>query len=369
MKILWLTWKDLSHPQAGGAERVNEELAKRLAKDGHEVHLLVGGFPGGAPEDTRCGYRITRVGGRFSVYIAAYRYYQKHVCGWPDLVIDEVNTIPFFAKWYVKENNILFVHQLAREIWFYQMFFPLNIIGYLLEPLYLWLLSDRRVITISESSKRDLIKYGFREEHISIISMGIETSPLERLEKTANQKYDDPTILALGAIRAMKRTLHILSAFEITQKSTPRLKLIVAGSGEGAYGQKVIRAINESPYRDAILVLGRVDTEKRLEVLRKSHLLISTSVKEGWGLVVTEAASQGTPAVVYDVDGLRDSVRDGKTGMITKKNTPASLGEGIVALLNDPAQYETLRKNAWEWSKDITFEKCYEDFKKALGEK
>jgi hypothetical protein len=89
--------------------------------------------------------------------------------GRPNLVIDEVNSIPFFAKFYAKEKNILLVHQLCRQIWFYQMFFPLSLIGYLLEPLYLRLLSDRKVITVSESTKRDLTRFGFKAENTSIM--------------------------------------------------------------------------------------------------------------------------------------------------------------------------------------------------------
>ena len=181
MKILWLTWKDKKNPLAGGAEVVNEELAKRLVTDGHEVIFLVGGFTGGTSEETKDGFKIIRCGNRWSVYFKAYQYYKKNLKDWSDLVIDEVNTIPFFAKFYVKQKNILFVHQLCRQIWFYQMFFPLSLVGYLLEPIYLWLLRDRKVITVSESTKRDLIKFGFKKENISIISEGIEIEPVTNL--------------------------------------------------------------------------------------------------------------------------------------------------------------------------------------------
>ncbi|RKY81760.1 glycosyltransferase family 1 protein, partial [candidate division KSB1 bacterium] len=44
MNLLWLTWKDRKHPLAGGAELVNEKLAKRLVQDGHRVIFLVGGY-------------------------------------------------------------------------------------------------------------------------------------------------------------------------------------------------------------------------------------------------------------------------------------------------------------------------------------
>ncbi len=108
MKILWMAWKDIKNPYAGGAEVVNGQLAQRLVRDGHEVIFLVRGFADAPKEETRHGYRIIRVGDFHSVYWEAYRYYKKHLQGWADLVIEEVNTIPFFCNWYVRERNILF---------------------------------------------------------------------------------------------------------------------------------------------------------------------------------------------------------------------------------------------------------------------
>ena len=102
MKILWFTWKDRLHPRAGGAETVNEEIAKRLVSDGHEVIFLVAGFDGAEDEEIRDGFRIIRLGNHYSVYWKAYRYYKNHLQGWADVVIEEVNTIPFFTRWYVK---------------------------------------------------------------------------------------------------------------------------------------------------------------------------------------------------------------------------------------------------------------------------
>ena len=298
--------------------------------------------------------------------------------GWADLVIDEVNTVPFFAKFYVRSpspyqgegwgevKNILFVHQLCRQIWFYEMFFPLNLLGYILEPIYLWLLRDRKVITVSQSTKNDLLKYGFKEENIKIISEGIEIEPLPEVEsrkyKVESLKYEEPTILSLGAIRSMKRIDHIIKAFELAKEKMGDLRLVIVGSVEGEYGKKVLKMIKENKYQDSIEYLGKISKEKKIEILQKAHLLAVTSVKEGWGLVITEANSQGTPAVVYNMDGLRDAVKNDETGIICQKNTPENLAENMTKLLGDKAKYEKLSINAWEWSKGINFEKSYEDF-------
>lgn len=364
MKILWFTWKDREHPLAGGAEVVNEELAKRLVRDGHEVLFVVGGFAGGAAETRRDGFKIIRVGNRYSVYWQAYRYYRTYLRGWADQVIDEINTMPFFARWYVREPVTLFIHQLARQIWFYELAFPFSLVGYLAEPVYLWLLRRTPVITVSESTKRDLERYAFTPERIQIISEGIEMEPVADLATA--QKLDAPTMLALGSIRPMKRTAHIIEAFERAKQRLPGLRLIVAGGAEGEYGHQVLERMKRSKVADAIEYRGRVSAEEKRALLAQAHVLCVTSVKEGWGLVVTEANSQGTPAAVYNVDGLRDSVRDGETGIVAKRNTPEGLAAAVVELLGDAERYEAMRKKGWEWSKGLTFERGYEGFKRVL---
>lgn len=364
MKILWFTWKDLSHPLAGGAELLNESIAKKMVADGHEVTFIVGGYSNCERTSTTHGYTVIRLGNRWSVYYRAWRYYTKNLRGWADIVIDEVNTIPFFAQYYVQEKNILFIDQLCRQIWFYQMFFPLNIIGYVIEPLYLQLLKRKRVITISESSKQDLIRHGFSPDMIDIISVGIRTQPLEQIEGI--QKFEHPTLLSLGAIRPMKRTADIIRAFELAKKSIPDLRLIVAGDASGTYGQRVLRMIKESRYASDIVYEGRVSEERKMEIMRRSHCICVTSTKEGWGLIVTEANSQGTPAIVYDVDGLRDSTQHGVTGLVSKNN-PVSLSRTIEEFFTDPKRIETFRIRGWEWSKHITFDASYRDSMNAIS--
>ena len=378
MNILWMTWKDGEHPEAGGAEVVNEELAKRLVGDGHEVTFLVAGFGAGgettATESARDGFNIIRVGTRYTVYWRAYQYYKNHLTSWPDLVIDEVNTVPFFASRYVKQKNILFFHQLARQIWFYQMMFPLSLVGYLLEPLYLRLLAGRgtKVVTVSSSSKGDLARHGFAINRISIIGEGIELSPLPPSEfslATAAKLetlHTAPVILALGAVRPMKRTAHVVEAFELLKVMFSGAKLVIAGETAGKYGAKVLQQIKNSPYAKDIEVLGRITKEEKIALLQTSHVLLAASVKEGWGLVVTEANSQGTPAAVYNVDGLRDSVRHEETGYVAANNTPAMLAAAAEKLLLDTETYAKIRQNAWEWSQELTFDASYKQFKDIL---
>jgi len=286
---------------------------------------------------------------------------------WRLLYLSDINyliVIPAQAGIQKNPKNILFVHQLCREIWFYQIFFPLNLIGYLLEPFYLWLLRDKKVITVSESTKKDLLKYGYKKENVKIISEGIQMKPIENLENI--EKYSQPTILSLGAIRKMKRTVQQIKAFEIAKKQIPNLRLKISGLVSDQYGKKVLRYIQNSKYKKDIEYMGRISNEKKIELMRKSHLICVTSVKEGWGLIVTEANSQGTPAVVYNADGLRDSVKNNETGLICQKNTPENLAENVINLLSNQDRYAKLRLNAWRWSREINFERSYDKFVKFI---
>jgi glycosyltransferase involved in cell wall biosynthesis len=392
MKILWLTWKDRANPTAGGAEIVAEELGKRLAADGHELVFLTAKFKGSKEREffelpplpprrisaleaasdlhveakkEKSGYWVIRVGGRISVYWQAFKYFQKHLSNWPDLVIEEINTFPFFSNFYTKKRRILFFHMLCREIWFHEMFFPASFIGFVVEPIYLRLLGHPSVITVSESSRKDLKKYGFKESSTNIISEGIEMDPVEDPEKL--QKSANPTIVSLGSIRSMKRTLEIVQAFEIAKKEIPNLTLKIAGDHSTSYAKRVLAYIHTSPYRASIEVLGKISLEEKIHLLRQAHLILVTSIKEGWGLVVTEAASQGTPAVVYNVDGLRDSVKDKITGIVCLTNSPGDLARSTVNLLHDQKKYDRLRRSSWEWAKEITFDRSYQSFKKVTG--
>jgi glycosyltransferase involved in cell wall biosynthesis len=366
MNIIWFTWKDLDNPLAGGAEVVNEELAARLAADGHNVTFLTSGFQGAAESASRRGFNIIRTGKRFTTYLTSARYYLKHRAELaPDLVIDECNTMPYFAGRYSGVRTVMFFHMLCREIWFYEFPWPLATIGWVLEPIYLRLLEPKdEVITVSESTRRDLIRHGFRSSKISIISEATHLAGITDL--AAGTKFPEPTMLAHGSVRPMKRTLDQVKAFEIAKHSVPNLKLIVSGDHSGAYGSMVAEYCRTSSFAADIRVLGRTSDAQKRELMERCHVIAVTSVKEGWGLIVTEAASQGTPAVVYDVDGLCDAVQDGRTGIVTRTNTPAALAEAVVKLLSDSERYAEYRRQGWQWSKELTFERSYAELIAAL---
>lgn len=371
MNILWLGWKDFTHPERGGAEVVLQELIIRQLADGHSVTLLTASYPNAKAEETlENGLHVIRIGtNRYLHSVQALWFYLRHLRGKFDLIIETVNTAPYFSLLFRgKAKGLAFYHQLARDVWFFETKAPLSHLGFfLIEPLATWLLSRAKtpLVTVSESSKQDLARFGWGPKRTRIISEGICFEPLKKLSEV--KKFDQPTILSLGAIRGMKRTLDQIRAFEIAKKTIPNLQMKIAGDASGDYGQEVLGEIAQSPYRKDIEYLGRVTELQKKTLMQQAHLITVTSIKEGWGLIVTEAASQGTPAIVYDADGLRDSVRSHETGMVVSPS-PERLAAATVFSLRNKARYQAMQRAAWELSKRITFDKSYSDLKQAMEE-
>lgn len=367
MHIVWLSWKDITHPQAGGAEVVSNEIRKDLVKHGHSVTLLTARYEGSSASETVDGVRVMRAGNRYSVYLATRKQYRQLAATSPaDLVIDEMNTLPFFSALYKNDGSkrILLTWQLARDVWFFQMLFPLSLVGYLLEPLYLRLISKRytQVLTESESTKTDLQKYGFKKKDISVFQVGMELEPVSKLpQKTGNK------ILFFGALRPMKRPIDAIKAFEYARDLNPELSLDIAGNDADPYAQKVRQYIARSRHSEAITIHGKVSMLEKNNLMREAKLLLVTSTKEGWGLIATEANSQGTPAIAYDVDGLRDSVQDGKTGSLVPDKDVEEMGREVARLVSDKKSYLRIQTAAWESSKQFSFSASYDDFVSKLG--
>ena len=101
-------------------------------------------------------------------------------------------------------------------------------------------------------------------------------------------------------------------------------------------------------------------------MIGKSGVLVNPSVREGWGLNVVEANAFGVPCVAYDVAGLRDSVRDGVTGLLVESGDVEALAEALVRVLRDDSLRRMLSENALKYAKGFSWDKTAEEFMKIL---
>ncbi len=351
MRILVFNWRDIKNPVHGGAEIVTHEHLRRWALQGHTVDLISSSFPGAKPVEDMDGYTVHRVGNKFTVYWKAFRLYRQRFHGKVDLVVDEVNTVPFFTPLYVKGVPVMsFFHQLCRQIWFYEMPFPLSLVGYILEPLYLQVYRGLPAMVVSESTRHDLQRIGFSD--VSIIPEGIDFKPINEVKLK-----EKDTVIYVGRLKKSKRVHHIISAMKKIVEKSPKARLLIVGDGDENYKRQLRLQVKNLGLTSNVIFFGRVSFETRNELMSRAKAIVVSSVKEGWGLIVTEAAAVGTPAIVYNVDGLRDAVVHMKTGIICKRNNPDELAFGILMIFRDNSLSRELSKNALSYSRNFDWER------------
>jgi glycosyltransferase involved in cell wall biosynthesis len=298
LRILILNWRDITHPKAGGAEVYTHNIANEWVKEGHSVTLFCSAVDGRPATEDFDGLHIIRRGTRHSVYREAKRFYRREGRGNFDLVVDEVNTRPFGApKWVDDAPVTALIFQVCREIWYYEMPFPIAFVGrYLFEPLWLRGYRDVLTVTLSESSKDSLENYGLTR--VVVVPVGFRSAG----ERPDVPREPRPTVVFVGRLSANKRPGEAIRAFELLRETIPSAVLWVIGTGPMEDELRM-----SAP--EGVQFLGKISEGEKIERIARAHVLILTSVREGWGLVVTEAAAVGTPVIAYDVPGLRDSVQ------------------------------------------------------------
>jgi glycosyltransferase involved in cell wall biosynthesis len=347
MKILWFNWRCWLNPDMGGAEVFTREVSKRWVEAGNDVTLFTAEFPGSKKEEVAQGVRIVRSGGRFLVYHQAKKFYVERFKKQNfDVVIDEINTVPFFTPRFVEngEKIVALIHQLAREYWFYETSFPVNYLGhYLLENRWLRNYLDVPTVTVSNSTQRDLIDFGFK--HVFIVPEGLNFQPLEALPEKSRT-----VIVFVGRLKRAKRPDHALLAFRRVKKEIPDAELWFLGDGP------FIKVLKKKGV-DGVRFFGHLSNLERRNLIQQSSVLVNPSIREGWGLNVIEANALGVPAVAYDVPGLRDSVKDCETGLLAKNGVIDDLSDKIICILKDQALRKDLSRNALKYSKEFNWDK------------
>lgn len=360
--ILSLSWRDIKSPTAGGAEVHTHEMLKRMDSNKYRIIHLSALYDGLKNEENIDGVNYIRKGNVFSVILYAWLFYVKNrSC--IDYVIDQCNTHRFFTPLWVKnEKRIFYIHQLTREIWDINLKFPFNIIGKRTENFLLRLNNKDYAIIVSESTKNDLVDVGFNINKLFIVPNGISFEPWTENEFLEKEK--NPTFIYAGRYAKYKGIDVAIEAFGKFKNHYPNTKLWILGKRNEEYIEKNLMPIcqkygltwgTEEDDSD-IISWGFVSEEKKLELLSRSKALLFPSIREGWGIPITEAANVGTPSIVFDSPGIRDAVNFGQAGYLCKANTSEGLYEQLVACVQEEEQYTLKRKQAYEFSKTFVWE-------------
>ncbi len=344
LRILVINWQDIRNPLSGGAEVHFHEIFRRVAALGHPVTLLCSRFPGAPREEWVDGIRIVRQGSRslFNYAVpAAYRRLRRQEPF--DIVIDDLNKIPFYTPWFVREPLLTIVHHLfGRSIFIEAAALPAAYV-WLAERLALRVYRRTPFAVVSESTRQELQRLGIAAP-IELLPNAVDPARY----RAGGEKSATPLICHLGRLKKYKSVEHLLRALPLVRQSVPDATLVIVGEGDHRPALEALAA--QMGLQEAVHFTGQVSHEDKVQWLQRAWVAVNPSPKEGWGLTVIEANACGVPVVAADSPGLRDSVRPGETGMLYPYGEVETLAQDLVTLLQQRPLREQMGEAARLWA-------------------
>jgi glycosyltransferase involved in cell wall biosynthesis len=359
--MLVLNWRCIKNPLAGGAEVYFQEIFSRLVCRGHQVTLLSERFPGSQPEEAIEGVRVIRAGGRLTFNFTAGRLVGPLAESLDaDVVIDDLNKIPFYSPWHTKRPVLAILMHLFRGSIFHEVLPPMAAYVWLAETMLPLAYKQCRFAVLSESSKNDTARVGIAPHRITVIPPGTDFarfSPDFSIPR-------EPLVLHVGRLKRYKATDHLLRASRLLKERGVKFTTVVVGDGDDKPRLEALAA--ELELGQAVRFTGFVPEAEKVNWYRRAAVLAENSVKEGWGLIVMEANACGTPVVVADSPGLRDSSQDGVNGLVYKYGDVPALAEKLERLLSDTALRTRLGEQAIAWSRQWTWDGAAEAMERVI---
>ena len=343
-KILVINWQDIRNPMSGGAEVHLHEIFRRVAAAGHQVTLLCSHFKDAPLEETIDDINVVRRGGRdFFNYVVPNAYYELRRRRRFEIVLDDLNKIPFFTPLFVKEPILAIAHHFFGKSIFKEVSQLYG--GYVCGSEYLvrYIYRHTPFAVVSESTRQELRRWNMRG-NIHLLPNAVD---LQRY-KPGKQATDSPIIGYLGRIKKYKSVDHLIRALPLIQQQVPDAKLKIIGGGDALPElRKLAEALGLGGH---VTFTDFVSHEDKVRHLNECSVIVNPSPKEGWGLTVIEANACRIPVVAADSPGLRDSVVNGKTGILYEYGNLSAMAAAVVDLLLNSEKRRQFQANAGAWA-------------------
>ena len=356
MKLLLIEFRDITHPEAGGAEIVLQQVFRRIVAAGHQVDYLCNHYPGAAREEVRDGLRILRRGRQpYFNFLVPWVYHRELRRNNYDVIVEGIDKVPFNMPWFERHVPVAcIVPHLFGTTVFREASKPVAAYVYLLERSIGRAYRHSLFSVLSESTKTDLRARGLPAANIRVIRSGLTQEDYSA--PAVKPRGDHPLVVYVGRLKRYKGIELGFDAIARLREKFPRIEYAIAGGGD--YLPELQRQVAARGLTENVSFRGFISHAEKVALMQRADVLIYTSLKEGWGLSVVEANACGTPVVASDAPGLQESVQSGVTGFLVPHGDAAALAQRIEQLLSDSALYASFRRAALYWAHSFTWERA-----------
>jgi glycosyltransferase involved in cell wall biosynthesis len=350
-----VSYRDIRHPEFGGAEVILYEIFRRFVQWGHRVSFVTGHWPGAPREEEIEGMRIHRTGTPYDFNLRGPALLRRLLRREPaDLVVEDINKIPFFTPLWQRRSPVLgIVPHLFGTTVFQQAPLPLALYVYAYEQFIPFAYRGCRFSVLSRTTCEDLVRRGIPAERIRIIRAGIDHGYYRPPDRQG--RLPGPVITYLGRLKRYKGIDLVMRALPALLERVPEVEYWIVGDGDDR--PRLEALAEELGLGRRVRFLGFQDGTAKLETLYRTRVLVYTSPKEGWGLSVIEGNALGIPSVASRSPGLRESVRDGETGLLVPHGDIGALTEALGRLLTDDALWWRMGEAGRAWAARYDWER------------
>lgn len=223
-----------------------------------------------------------------------------------------------------------------------------------LDKFWLWLLErltnrlDNRTVAISKDVKRYLVEKGLPASRISVIYNGVDLDAIDSVPYTPDFLHsliglpsDTPFVGMIARFypHIKGHDVFIRSAYYLHQKFSDIRFIIIGGSpfGDDTYLRELKALVNQLELQNIIYFVGELHHKDIPRVLDSLKVLVVPSlIREGFGLVITEAMARKVPVIGSDIGGITEVIKNGKTGLLVKPGSSMELTKALSFILLNP---------------------------------
>ena len=349
LRVLFLNWRDTRHPEGGGSEVYVENVALPVGSRGPSGHDLLRHVRGALADEMADGVRFVRAGTKLGVYREAVLRMRRRAFGELDVIIDVQNGIPFMSRAVAGPTPVVvLVHHVHRSSGRWSTTrCARRSDGGSSRCSHRGCTATCTYVAVSDKTARNSVNWAYSPA-ASTSSTTASSRP-----RPGHRPFRAPAHRGGGQTGPHKRVEHVLRAAAILRRRHPDLRISVVG--DGWWSQRLQQVAQTLGVSDLVDFLGFVDEKTKHRVYASAWVLALPSLKEGWGIVVMEAATHGVPAVAYrEAGGVAESIVHEQTGCWWTA-TWEDFAQALDAVLSNPAHRDRLGESARIRSEEFTW--------------
>ena len=282
----------------------------------------------------------------------------------PDRVFIPLQAVPVTTP--AGTEIIAVVHDLAFK--HFPKTFPSGARAKLNLLLGLMVRKASKIITVSESTKFDLIRYfpDIPSSRIRVIHHGVNHELYSRVVTDGEMadvlsKYGlehESYILYVGAIQPRKNLVQLVQAFETAKAVHPEMKLVIVGE-KAWLSDGIVARIDRSRFRGDIILTGKVPFSELAAWYQGARFFAFPSLYEGFGLPILEAFAAGTPVLTGSLSSLPEV--GGDAALYVDPHIEGDIARKLLMLWDDANLRDLLRERGRERAKLFSWDRCAEE--------